>query len=80
MFFRGCSKERSEPGHGARDSPETVLFDEAVAFRMKGSLAPRVRDTRRARNVYSCSIVLPASRACTCLSQSHQPSKNFLAA
>jgi len=27
MFFRGRSKERSEPEHGASDSPDTVLFD-----------------------------------------------------
>lgn len=39
MFFRGRSKERSEPGHdargpghGARDSPEAVLFDEATGL------------------------------------------------
>jgi len=35
MFFRGRpkeGKEAKEPGHEARDSPETVLFDEATGL------------------------------------------------
>lgn len=32
MFFRGRPKEAKEPGHEARDSPETVLLDEATGL------------------------------------------------
>jgi GGDEF domain-containing protein len=44
MFFRGRSKERSEPGHGARDSPETVLFDEATGLHKTWYFERRVHE------------------------------------
>jgi hypothetical protein len=60
MFFRGRSKEHSEPGHGARDSPETVLFDEATGLHKTWYFERRVHEEvqRSARYGRGLALIL----------------------
>jgi GGDEF domain-containing protein len=44
MFFRGRPKEGKEPGQEARDSPETVLLDEATGLCKTWYFEHRVRE------------------------------------